>query len=268
MDIIVQDESKKGFPIHNETVRSTAEHWAKGYGRAGKYHTIHNVENCFEKAEVFDIDSRDCTGGNAWKIKIGIATSPSHYEEVIFDLREEKLLEICQHEGVKNGIIQCPLVVAARGQFVMEKGKFHKEYLASLEAKTMKKIPLKQLEVGGCYTTGSATAREMIYLGKGKQRKNYYENEMVDGHFFAQIYGENNSDGIHLDYLTTVKSPGMKIKTRQLDGPGLIEKTINYNAVEVNKAHAKKSKWEVDYHGKKLKFWNNVKEQLSATAKC
>ena len=261
MEIYVQNESKKGFPVYNETVRATAENWAKGWHGNTKYHVIKTTSDTFTGARITEIDWRDSNGGNAWKMEIDCeiytTKTTGKYETVIFDLREDKLLEILQNSSVVKGVIQCPLVVVARGAFAMEGGGFHKDFIKSQEVKTLKKIPISQLQIGVSYSTGSVKSEPLLYLGK-METQNYWGEERK-GHVFAAMRSYEDSDSRHLDQIQVLVSPGMKVKHMEEDVNQWIEDTISYHTKELNKVDC----WSKSYCQKRLNNILDIKGKLN-----
>ena len=159
---IILRSDNKAFPVlKGSTSLETARGWGARYLRQGEQHTYEEFEiyNMIENAKIVSIDGRDCTGGNVWKIEATV-----NDKQAIFDLREEYLLEILQESSVINGIIQCPLVLISRNQFVMREGKWHKDYLRSVDIKNMKKITNKNLQIGYLYSLDNENWH--VYLGK------------------------------------------------------------------------------------------------------
>ena len=135
------------------------------------------------------------------------------------------------------------------------------EMLAAQAAKNLKKIPVKQLELGGIYSTGNPKKSEKMYLGKMKTRDYYGEEK--DGLAFAVISGDKcNIPEPHLDFVEILKSPSFKLKVGQESVDEWIDRTINYYAKAVNEAIKEKS-WGEDYYKRKLNHCNQIKEELN-----
>lgn len=157
------NDKNQGFPVLNSKMEDTAIAWASNsyYGKKDREYRVIEVDNLFNQIEIYDIDSRDCTGGNAWKIYAVI-----NNEKISFDLREQHLLDILKHSSVSNGIIQCPLVVIDRGAFVMLNGSYYNEYLQKENYKQNKKIANKDLKFGHLY---DSLTDKSVYLGTTKR---------------------------------------------------------------------------------------------------
>lgn len=156
--IYIQKETLKGFPTR---IGSKSEETAQGWAGADRIVLEH--ENKFENAKILGISWRDCNGGNCWKISIQIDGS-----NIIFDLREQKLLEILQKSSVINGIIQCPLAVIDRNEFAMIGGEAYNDWMKQEEVKKTPKISNKDLVIGTSYSTGLNNSDKKVFLGKHK----------------------------------------------------------------------------------------------------
>ena len=101
-----------------------------------------------------------------------------------------------------------------------------------------------------------------------KMFQSAYESTMVNGYVFAGCMHQGKDPTVtHLDYQKTLKSPGFKVKTMQLDASELLDKTIIWYGKQVDRVSAEEGTWQIDYYKKKVKFWEELKEKLNDTTK-
>ena len=169
------------------------------------------------------VGSGDCNGGNCWKISI-----PINNNDIIFDLREQNLFEILQNSSVVNGIIQCPLAIADRNEFVMFDGKIYKKYLEKQENKKLPKIPNKDLIIGTEYESLGANTypSKKVFLGKHK-----FDNKNM---FCFATLSTKNDKPLHFWYFYKTSSPNFKSVGDHYDNYiEMVEESIKQNNDEM-----------------------------------
>ena len=150
--------------VDNPKTNETARRWSEGYVHANsKVEILHPNEEFdntpFVGVRILGLQNRE-RSGNVFKAVVK--------DKFVFDFRDEVLFDaINSPEGIKDGQILCPVLFAMVGsnmRLIVENSPVHKALIELTVAKAKKKIPDKELVVGGIYSTSSGG--KQIYCGR------------------------------------------------------------------------------------------------------
>lgn len=246
------------YPVAKENKKrlESARNWAKGsYHHRQKKRTdkIEEIEfdntKGFENIQVRNLEIRG-EGGRAYKIIVD--------NKYLTDMREDELMEVITGPGIREGgILNGKFAfgtVGSQNKVMLIGGNVHTELQKYKEAKTLKKIPIKELEFGALYTNASGNKKE-IYLGECKMLKistnnfhhNYSHNQRQTGygkitfeiekgkHCWTSYYRDDKwEDGFKDQYFITnfKKSHSMVKKLKRFEKVSL--EKIRVNLIKAN----------------------------------
>ena len=181
------DKRFKGFPVYSDKARSSAQNWA---GPEGFVIQIPDtLVNC-------GIDGYDDRMNNKVFKVFYFTKIRGQVQKLYFDMYAEPLVDLLMQGTVDNGIIKTPITFIDRGRLVIEKGALHKEYLQKQQQKAvnklLKKIPTKNIILGGVYRKTPGSSNMYLYLGKHGDL--FYEAQ-VDEYVLKKYCSSTTSDG-------------------------------------------------------------------------
>ena len=181
------DKRFKGFPVYSDKARSSAQNWA---GPEGFVIQIPDtLVNC-------GIDGYDDRMNNKVFKVFYFTKIRGQVQKLYFDMYAEPLVDLLMQGTVDNGIIKTPITFIDRGRLVIENGALHKEYLQKQQQKAvnklLKKIPTKNLILGGVYRKTPGSSNMYLYLGKHGDL--FYEAQ-VDEYVLKKYCSSTTSDG-------------------------------------------------------------------------
>jgi len=218
--------------INNMNTNETARIWAEGYRKLKPL--IHEFDNKpINDVKLYDLEKRG-QGGRAYKVLI--------YDQFVFDLREDTLLEILMYHKIEKGIISCPLIFAVIGnqmKLIVENGKKHLEFM------DQKETPLENNFQPGSLLKNKL-GHQLIFLGevissadiwininiwKREKKKKYFQGYLVA--YLKNSVIENFSDIINYNpKLEIVKKISPKIFVRKIDLPNDFLKILKDSIIE------------------------------------
>lgn len=219
--------------INNMNTNEKARIWAEGYKKLEPI--INEFDNKpINNVKLYDLEKRGL-GGRAYKVLV--------YDQFVFDLREDTLLEILMYHKIEKGIISCPLIFAVIGnqmKLIVENGKKHLEFM------DQKELPLENnFQPGSLLKNklgdqliflGEATSFSDIWINTNiwkREKKRVYSQGYLVVHFLKNSIVENFSDIINFNLkLEIVKKISPKIFVQKIDLPNDFLKILKDSIIE------------------------------------
>ncbi len=215
--VIKDRDMYKGFPIVSEASRKTAEEWARN---GFKVDIPEELKDC----GVDDFDDR--LNNKIFKVYF-MTKLKGKEQKLYFDMYVPAMLEVMKNGIIEKGIIKVPLLFIDRTRLVMFGGELHQDYLKRKEEQAQKKadpkIPIKELVIGGVYTS-SRGGKKVVFAGK-----------VPEGYYVIKRY--NDSDPLlsrslpRWDDVCIIKSPSFK---QRIDESYTIKDLIKYADMREN----------------------------------
>jgi hypothetical protein len=152
VDVFDYDLNKqvvKGFPILDGHKEQAAINWAQSLD---PNYIVHSWQgSVFYDMKIEGIVKRS-TGASVWKVSMPFLIKGKKIE-VLFDLREDELLEIMKSARIEYEVIKTGITVCANSRLAMVGGRLDKDFKAREQAKKQPKLKKSAYIIGFEYST-------------------------------------------------------------------------------------------------------------------